>query len=77
MTLMELQKLLELGILTPDCGSSATGGKLPPEPKRNAGRQMSERERVTSGSLLSRILALDDRKGKATIIDRVGNMRAA
>ena len=77
MTLMELQKLIELGILTPDCGSSATSEKLPPELRRDAGRQMRERERRTSGPLLSRILALDDRKGKATIIDRVGNMRAA
>lgn len=76
MTLMEIQKLIELGILTPDCGASTTSGKLSPTLKRDARRWMKERERMTSGSLLSRILALDDRKGKATIIGRAGDMQA-
>jgi hypothetical protein len=82
MTLKELQKLIELGILTPDCGPSTTSEKLSPELKRDARRRMKGRERMTSGLLLSRILARlrreeqDDRKEEATIIDRVGNMEA-
>jgi hypothetical protein len=67
--------LIELGILTPDCGLSATHRKLSPELKREATGWMKETEGMTGGRLLSRILALDDRKGKATIIDRVGNMQ--
>jgi hypothetical protein len=56
MTQMERQKLIQLGILTPDCGSSVTYWKLSPELKREARRRMNERERMTGGLLLARIL---------------------
>ena len=53
MTQAEIQRLIELGILTPECES--TFRKLSPERKREARRQMKERERM-SGLLLARIL---------------------
>ena len=56
MTQVEREKLIELGVLTPDCGPSVTYWKLPPERKREARRRMKEREQMTSGLLLSRIL---------------------
>jgi len=56
MTQTERQQLIELGVLTPDCGSSIRYGKLSPELKREATRLMRERERMTGGLLLSRIL---------------------
>jgi hypothetical protein len=56
MTQTERQELIELGILTPDCGPSITYRKLSPELKREARRRMKERERMTSGLLLRRIL---------------------
>jgi hypothetical protein len=56
MTQMERQQLIEFGILTPDCGPSSTYWKLSPELKREARRRMKERERMTGGLLLTRIL---------------------
>jgi hypothetical protein len=56
MTQMERQQLIELGILTPDCGPSIAFWKLSPELKREARRRMKERERMTGGLLLIRIL---------------------
>jgi hypothetical protein len=50
------QQLIELGILTPDCGPSINYWKLSPELKREATRRIKERERMTSGLLLTRIL---------------------
>ena len=55
MTQVERQQLIELGILTPDCGPSITYWKLSPELKREVRRRMKERERMTSGLLLTRI----------------------
>jgi hypothetical protein len=54
MTKTERQQLIELRILTPDC--DATFRKLSPERKREARRRMKERERMTGGLLLARIL---------------------
>jgi hypothetical protein len=79
--------LIELGILTEDCGPSISYSKLSPQVKREARRRMNERERMAGGLLLARILdrlkelkkgkeEQDDRKGKTTIIGRVGNMEA-
>ena len=48
--------MIDLGILTEDCGPSITYWKLSPELKREARRQMGERERMTGGRLLTRIL---------------------
>jgi len=48
--------LIELGILTEDCGPSMTYWKLSPELKREARRRMNQRERMTGGRLLTRIL---------------------
>jgi hypothetical protein len=56
MTQIERQQLIELGILTPDCGPGITYWKLSPELKRQARRRMTERERMTGGLLLARIL---------------------
>jgi hypothetical protein len=58
MTQKERRQLIELGILTKDCGPSSTHWKLSPELKREAGRRMKERERMTGGHLLTRILEL-------------------
>jgi hypothetical protein len=56
MTQKERRQLIELGILTPDCGPSITYWKLSPQLKREARRWMNERERMTGGLLLTRIL---------------------
>jgi hypothetical protein len=56
MTQAERQQLIELGILTPDCGPSITYWKLSPELKQQTRRRMKERERMTGGLLLTRIL---------------------
>jgi hypothetical protein len=56
MTQAERQKLIEFGILTPDCGPSIKYWKLSPELKREARRRMKERERMAGGLLLARIL---------------------
>jgi len=56
MTQMERQELIELGVLTPDCGPSITYRKLSPELKREARRRMKEREQMTGGRLLTTIL---------------------
>jgi len=56
MTQKERRQLIELGILTEDCGPSVTYWKLSPELKREARRRMNERERMTGGLLLTRIL---------------------
>jgi hypothetical protein len=56
MTQKERQQLIELGILTDDCGPSVTYWKLSPELKREARRRMNYRERMTGGRLLTRIL---------------------
>jgi len=56
MTQKERRQLIELGILTDDCGPSITYWKLSPELKREARRQMNQRERMTGGRLLTRIL---------------------
>ena len=56
MTQKERRQLIELGILTEDCGPSITYWKLSPQLKREARRRMNERERMTSGLLLTRIL---------------------
>jgi hypothetical protein len=56
MTQVERQQLIELGILTPDCGPSVKYWKQSPELKREARRRMKERERMTSGLFLNRIL---------------------
>ena len=61
MTQAERQKLIEFGILTPDCGPSINYWKLSPELKREARRRMKERERMTGGLLLARILELRKR----------------
>jgi hypothetical protein len=56
MTQAQRQKLIELGVLTPDCGPSINYSKLSPELKLEVRRRMRERERMTGGLLLSRIL---------------------
>ena len=56
MTQSERQQLIEFGILTPDCGPGTKFWKLSPELKREARRRMKERERMTGGLLLTRIL---------------------
>jgi len=58
MTQKERRQLIELGILTKDCGPSSTYWKLSAELKREAGRRMKEREHMTGGHLLTRILEL-------------------
>ena len=58
MTQNERRQLMELGILTEDCGPSSTYWKLSPELKREARRRMNERERMGGGLLLTRILEL-------------------
>ena len=58
MTQVDRQKLIELEVLTPECGPSATYRKLSPELKQEARRRMKEREQMTGGLLLNRILAL-------------------
>jgi hypothetical protein len=58
MTQVERQKLIELEVLTPECGPSVTYRKLSPELKRGARRRMQEREQMTGGLLLTRILEL-------------------
>jgi len=56
MTQMERQRLIELGVLTPDCGPSIRYSKLSPELKREARQRMKQREQMTGGLLLIRIL---------------------
>ena len=56
MTQRERRQLIKLGILTEDCGPSIIYWKLSPELKRQARRQVNERERMTEGLLLARIL---------------------
>lgn len=56
MTQKERRQLIELGILTEDCGPSITYWKLSPQLKREARRRMNQRERMTAGRLLTRIL---------------------
>ena len=48
--------MIELGVLTEDCSPSITYWKLTPELKREARRRMAEREHMTGGLLLTRIL---------------------
>ena len=55
-TQKERQQLIDLGILTEDCGPSIKYWKLSPELKREARRRMNERERMAGGHLLTRIL---------------------
>ena len=58
MTLVERQRLIELGILTPDCDPRiTTSRKVPPERKREIGRWVKEREAM-SGPLLTTLLGL-------------------
>ena len=56
MTQADREKLIQLGVLTPDCGPSIRYCKLPPELKREARRRMKAREQMTGGLLLTRIL---------------------
>ena len=56
MTQIDRQQLIELGVLTPDCGPGNTYWKLPPELKRETRRRIKEREQMTGGLLLARIL---------------------
>jgi len=56
MTQIERQKLIEFGVLTPDCGPGIAYGKLSAELKQEKRRRMKERECMTGGLLLSRIL---------------------
>ena len=56
MTQKERRQLIELGILTKDCGLTVTYWKLSPQLKREARRRMNEKERMTGGRLLTRIL---------------------
>jgi hypothetical protein len=56
MTQVQRKQLIEWGILTPDCGPSIKYWKLSAELKREARRRMKERERMTGGLLLNRIL---------------------
>jgi hypothetical protein len=56
MTQTERQELIKLGVLTPDCGPSMTYWKLSPELKREARQRMKQREQMTGGLLLIRIL---------------------
>jgi len=56
MTQKERRQLIELRILTPDCGPTITYWKLSPQLKREARRRMNDRERMTGGLLLTRIL---------------------
>jgi len=56
MTQKERRQLIELEILTEDCGPSITYWKLSPHLKREARQRMNERERMTGGLLLTRIL---------------------
>jgi hypothetical protein len=56
MTQAQRQQLIELGILTPDCGPGIKYRKLSAELKRQARRRMKERERMAGGLLLIRIL---------------------
>jgi len=56
MTQKERRQLIDLGILTEDCGPNINYWKLSPELKREARRRMNERERMTGGRLLTRIL---------------------
>jgi hypothetical protein len=56
MTRVEREKLIDLGILTPDCGPGMTYWKLSPELKRQARQRMKEKEQMTGGLLLTRIL---------------------
>jgi hypothetical protein len=55
MTQAQRQQLIELGVLTPDCGPSINYSKLSPELKLETRRRMRERERM-AGLLLTRIL---------------------
>jgi hypothetical protein len=56
MTQAQREQLIEFGILTPDCCPSIKFRKLSPELKREARRRMKEREQMTGGLLLTRIL---------------------
>ena len=53
---LERQQLIELGILTEECGPSISYWKLSPQVKREARQRMNDRERMTGGLLLARIL---------------------
>ena len=55
MTRLEIQRLIELGILTPDCDLSFAMRKLSPELRREARQRVKQREAM-SGLLLGRIL---------------------
>jgi hypothetical protein len=85
MTQAERQELIEFGVLTPDCGPGINYWKLSPELKREARRGMNEREHMTGGLLLSRILerltslkreGQNEGKGKTTN-NRTGNTKTA
>jgi hypothetical protein len=56
MTQKERRQLIELGILTQDCGPSVTYWKLSPQLKREARRRMNQKERMAGGGLLTKIL---------------------
>ena len=56
MTQMEREKLIELGVLTPDCGPSAGFPNLPAQLKREARRRMNAREQMTGGVVLAMFL---------------------
>ena len=56
MTQTDRQQLIDLGVLTPDCGPSDTYWKLSPELKREARQRMKKREEMTGGRLLMKIL---------------------
>jgi hypothetical protein len=88
MTQKERRQLIELGILTEDCGPSTAYWKLSPQLKRGS-QTTHEREgaydwwtssdqdlRAAKRSLKKERRNKNDRKGKTTISDRVGNMEA-
>jgi len=58
MTQVEREILIQLQVLTSECGPNARYRKLSPELKREARRRMKEREQMTGGLLLTRILEL-------------------
>ena len=55
MTLVEIQRLIELGILTPDCDPSFAMRKLSPALRGETTRRVKQKEDM-SGLLLARIL---------------------
>ena len=57
MTQAERQQLIEFGVLTPDCDPRiTTSRKVSPGHKQKVRRWVKERERMTGGLLLTRIL---------------------